>query len=246
VKVGLAPLAIALMEQGWIQHLAMNGAAAIHDFEIALIGETSEDVAEYLEDGRFGLWEETGRGMNEIVTAAAAVKDGPGFGAALGRAIAEGEFPHRAYSVLAAAHRLGIPCTVHAAIGAEIIHEHPTCSGAAIGETSYRDFKRLAETIAGLEGGVALNWGSAVIMPEVFLKALAVARNLGAPAHGFTSASFDMLRQYRPLMNIVDRPTGQAIGRPQGKGFVFTGHHEILFPLFLTSLMRQDTEETRP
>jgi len=237
VKVGLAPLVITLMKRGAISHVAMNGATAIHDYEIALIGATSEDVAEYLEDGRFGLWEETGGGMNKILNAAAAEKDGAGFGAALGKAIAEGDFPHKRFSILAAAHRLGIPVTVHAAIGAEIIHEHPSCSGAAIGELSYRDFKRLTETVADLEGGVAMNWGSAVILPEVFLKALAVARNLGAPAHGFTSATFDMIRQYRPLVNVVERPTGQAVGKPQGKGFVFTGHHEILFPLFYVSLM---------
>ena len=267
VKVGLSPLLITLMEKGAISHVAMNGAAAIHDYEIALIGATSEDVVEYLEDGRFGLWEETGGGMNRILREAVGEVAGPhgsrsrrgtpgtsgpqrapeglGFGAAIGRAITKGKFPHKRFSILAAAWRLGIPATVHAAIGAEIIHQHPACSGAAIGEASFRDFKLLTETVARLGKGVVMNWGSAVIMPEVFLKSLAVARNLGARAYGFTSATFDMLRQYRPLVNVVDRPTGKAAGRPRGKGFVFTGHHEILFPLFYASLMNQTRRRTR-
>ncbi len=269
VKTGLAPLLIDLMERGIVTHLAMNGAAAIHDYEIALIGQTSEDVAEYLEDGRFGLWDETGRGINGIVTQAACIRGGPGFGAALGQAIAEGNFAHKDFSLLAAAWELGIPATVHAAIGAEIIHEHPLCSGAAIGEASYRDFKRLAETIYGLDGGVVMNWGSAVILPEVFLKALAVARNLAASAaasaekgaRSFTSATFDMIRHYRPLMNVVERPTGQALakrrgetatagaGTAPGRGFFFTGHHEFLIPLFWYSLdraLRRLSESSRP
>ncbi len=250
IKTGLSPILITLMERGLVSHLAMNGAAAIHDYEIALQGATSEDVARYLDEGIFGLWEETGHGMNAVALHAAAMgplvttgapgPDGPGFGEALGLAIRQNEFPHERYSVLAAASRLGIPATVHAAIGAEIIHEHPLCSGAAIGEVSHRDFRRLTETVARLRGGVALNWGSAVILPEVFLKSLAMARNLGAPARGFTSATFDMLRQYRPLVNVVERPTRGAgrgaAARDSNRGFFFTGHHEILMPLFYSAL----------
>lgn len=237
VKTGLSPLLISLMRQGAVSHLAMNGAAAIHDYEIALIGATSEDVAEYLEDGRFGLWTETGA-MNTIINAAQADPAQPGFGAAMGQAVAQGKFPHKRYSILAAAWELGIPLTVHAAIGAEIIHQHPNCSGAAIGETSFRDFRRLAQTVGTLHRGIVMNWGSAVILPEVFLKALAVARNLGKPAYEFTSATFDMLRQYRPLVNVVERPTGKSNRQSAGSGFVFTGHHEILFPLLYHSLER--------
>lgn len=247
VKTGLSPLIISLLERGAIHHIAMNGAAAIHDFEIAMIGETSEDVAQYLEDGRFGLWTETGEGMNSIINEAAARAGGPGFGAALGEAIEKKRFRHRKFSILAAAHRLGIPLTVHPAIGAEIIHEHPSCSGASIGELGYRDFKIIAESIAGIHGGVVMNWGSAVILPEVFLKALTVVRNLGGDAYEFTSANFDMLRQYRPLVNVVDRPTrgagaANAPGAKSAKtaqparGFLFTGHHEIMFPLFYHSI----------
>ncbi|HST07466.1 MAG TPA: hypothetical protein VLJ83_04805, partial [Gemmatimonadaceae bacterium] len=194
VKTGLAPLLIELMNRRVITHLAMNGSAAIHDYEIARFGATSEDVARGLVDGTFGMAEETGRGMNEAFTLG--MKNGWGMGESLARALAQLSLSNGELSVLLAAHRLGIPCTVHAALGAEIIHQHPAASGAAIGDTSHRDFRRLAASLPALDaGGVVLNLGSAVIMPEVFLKALTIARNLnsGKPT-GFTTCDLDMQR----------------------------------------------------
>jgi hypothetical protein len=226
VKTGLAPLLIELMERGIITHLAMNGSAAIHDYEIARFGATSEDVARGLVDGTFGMAEETGREMNEAFVAG--VERNWGMGEALAHALESQSLSNGALSVLLAAARLGIPCTVHAAIGAEIIHQHPATSGAAIGETSHRDFRRLAASLPALhEGGVVLNLGSAVIMPEVFLKALTIARNLhaGKPT-GFTTCDLDMQRHYRPRVNVVQRPT-----QGSGKGYEITGHHEIMVPL---------------
>ncbi|PYO11098.1 MAG: hypothetical protein DMD30_01320 [Gemmatimonadetes bacterium] len=226
VKTGLAPLLIELMNRRVITHLAMNGSAAIHDYEIARFGATSEDVARGLVDGTFGMAEETGRGMNQAFTIG--MKSGWGMGEALARALADLPLSNGELSVLLAAHRLGIPCTVHAALGAEIIHQHPATNGAAIGDTSHRDFRRLAASLPALhEGGVVLNLGSAVIMPEVFLKALTIARNLndGRPI-GFTTCDLDMLRHYRPRMNVVQRPT-----QGSGKGYEITGHHEIMVPL---------------
>lgn len=227
VKTGVAPLIIDLMERGVITHLATNGSGAIHDYEIARFGATSEDVARGLVDGTFGMAEETGRGMNEAF--ARGSREGWGMGESLSRALlAEKELAHPEVSLLVAAERLGIPFTVHAALGAEIIHQHPAASGAAIGETSHRDFRRLAASLPRLhQGGVTLNLGSAVIMPEVFLKALTVARNLneGRPTD-FTTCDLDMLRHYRPRMNVVIRPTLAG-----GKGYEITGHHEIMVPL---------------
>ncbi|OLD51800.1 MAG: hypothetical protein AUI63_00520 [Gemmatimonadetes bacterium 13_1_40CM_2_60_3] len=226
VKTGLAPLLIELMNRRVITHLAMNGSAAIHDYEIARFGATSEDVARGLVDGTFGMAEETGRGMNQAFTIG--MKSGWGMGEALARALADLPLSNGELSVLLAAHRLGIPCTVHAALGAEIIHQHPATNGAAIGDTSHRDFRRLAESLPGLhEGGVVLNLGSAVIMPEVFLKALTIARNLnnGKPT-GFTTCDLDMQRHYRPRVNVVQRPT-----QGSGKGYEITGHHEIMVPM---------------
>jgi hypothetical protein len=227
VKTGLAPILIDLMRRGVITHLAMNGAGAIHDYEIARWGGTSEDVAAGLRDGTFGMAEETGRGMNEAFQRG--MEEGWGMGEALARALAdESSLAHPELSLLLGAHRLKVPITVHAAIGAEIIHQHPAASGAAIGDTSHRDFRRLAATLPSLhDGGVVLNLGSAVILPEVFLKALTIARNLhdGRPT-GFTACDMDMLRHYRPRMNIVQRPT---LG--SGRGYEITGHHEIMLPL---------------
>ncbi|MEX2180895.1 MAG: hypothetical protein WD771_02555 [Gemmatimonadaceae bacterium] len=227
VKTGIAPLLIDLMQRGVITHLAMNGSAAIHDYEIARFGGTSEDVAAGLKDGTFGMAEETGRGLN--LAFLAGQKHGWGMGEAVARALeAEKALAHPEQSVVLAAHRLWIPVTVHAAIGAEIIHQHPAADGAAIGETSHRDFRRLAAACEDLhQGGVVLNLGSAVIMPEVFLKALTVARNLhaGKPTH-FTAADFDMERHYRPRMNVVERPVLAG-----GEGFEITGHHELMIPL---------------
>jgi hypothetical protein len=226
VKTGLAPLLIELMNRRVITHLAMNGSAAIHDFEIARFGATSEDVARGLVDGTFGMAEETGRGMNEAFIAG--MKNGWGMGEALAHALGGLSLSNGELSVLLAAQRLGIPCTVHAAIGAEIIHQHPAANGAAIGDTSHRDFRRLAASLPALhDGGVVLNLGSAVIMPEVFLKALTIARNLNAgKPTGFTTCDLDMQRHYRPRVNVVQRPT-----QGSGKGYEITGHHEIMVPL---------------
>ncbi|HXE60172.1 MAG TPA: hypothetical protein VN607_05675 [Gemmatimonadaceae bacterium] len=229
VKTGLAPLLLDLVRRGVITHLAMNGSAAIHDYEIARWGGTSEDVAAGLRDGTFGMAEETGRGMNEAFSLG--MRSGWGMGEALGRALAaEPALAHPELSLLLGAHQLGIPLTVHAALGAEIIHQHPAASGAAIGDTSHRDFRRLAASVSALhDGGVVLNIGSAVVMPEVFLKALTIARNLGGgrPTN-FTTCDLDMARHYRPRVNVVQRPTLEG-----GQGFEITGHHELMVPLLV-------------
>jgi hypothetical protein len=228
VKTGLAPLLIDLMNRGVITHLAMNGSAAIHDYEIARFGATSEDVARGLVDGTFGMAEETGRGMNEAFIAG--MKNEWGMGESLARTLETLPLSNADLSVMLSAYRLGVPCTVHAALGAEIIHQHPLASGAAIGDTSHRDFRRLAASLRGLhDGGVVLNLGSAVIMPEVFLKALTIARNLndGKPT-AFTTCDLDMQRHYRPRVNVVQRPT-----QGSGKGYEITGHHEIMVPLLV-------------
>jgi hypothetical protein len=227
IKVGLGPLLIELMRRRAITHIAMNGSAAIHDFELAAYGGTSEDVAAGLGDGSFGMAEETGRDMNAALAAAAGRQQGAG--EALAEALrARDNPPGRAVSVLVACAELGVPVTVHAAVGAEIIHQHPSADGAALGATSHRDFKRLAGVLPDLDGGgVVLNLGSAVVMPEVFLKALTVARNLhGGKPTNFTACDCDMQRHYRPRVNVVERPTLAG-----GRGIQLTGHHEILFPL---------------
>ncbi|HEX7336863.1 MAG TPA: hypothetical protein VF252_06620 [Gemmatimonadales bacterium] len=233
VKVGLGPLVNAWIERGIVTHIAMNGAAAIHDFELAAFGGTSEDVEAGLEDGSFGMAEETGAEMNAAVAVAARASQGMGEG--LARALAARKLlPGAEASILLAAHRRDVPVTVHAAIGAEITHQHPTADGAAVGATSHRDFRRLAGSLPDLhQGGVVLNLGSAVIMPEIFLKALTVARNLdaGRPTH-FTAADFDMQRHYRPRVNVVQRPT-----RAGGTGLLLTGHHEILVPLLVWGVL---------
>jgi hypothetical protein len=229
VKTGLAPVLIELMRRGVVTHVAMNGSAAIHDYEVARFGATSEDVAAGLKDGTFGMAEETGREMNEAFVAG--MRDGIGMGETLGRALDQAPaLANPELSILLAARRLGLPLSVHAALGAEIIHQHPAANGAAIGDTSHRDFRRLAHSLARLDdGGVVLNLGSAVIMPEVFLKALTIARNLGGgkPEH-FTSVDLDMQRHYRPRMNVVQRPTLHS-----GVGYEITGHHEIMVPMLV-------------
>jgi len=229
VKTGLAPLVLDLMRRHVITHLAMNGSAAIHDYEIARWGGTSEDVAAGLRDGTFGMAEETGRGMNAAF--ALGMQSGWGMGEALGRALAGATaLAHPELSLLLGAHSLGVPLTVHAAIGAEIIHQHPAANGAAIGDTSHRDFRRLAAAVSLLhDGGVVLNIGSAVVMPEVFLKALTIARNLnsGGPTN-FTTCDLDMARHYRPRVNVVQRPTLEG-----GHGFEITGHHELMVPMLV-------------
>jgi hypothetical protein len=233
VKTGLNRLLVEMMARGVITHVGMNGSAAIHDYEIARFGGTSEDVAAGLKDGTFGMAEETGRGLNEAFVEG--MQQGWGMGEAVGRALDALEAPaNPELSILLAAWRMGIPATVHAALGAEIIHQHPAANGAAIGDTSHRDFRRLAGSLPSLhEGGVVLNLGSAVIMPEVFLKALTIARNLhaGRP-QGFVSADFDMTRHYRPRMNVVQRPTLHS-----GQGYEITGHHEIMVPMLAWAVL---------
>ena len=235
VKTGLAPVLIDLMRRRVITHLAMNGSAAIHDYEVARFGGTSEDVAAGLRDGTFGMAEETGRGLNEAFVSG--MREGRGMGEAVALALEHTEpLAHPELSVILAAHRLAVPVTVHAALGAEIIHQHPAADGAAIGDTSHRDFRRLAASIASLhDGGVALNLGSAVIMPEVFLKALTIARNLdeGRPVD-FTTCDLDMQRHYRPRMNVVQRPTLAG-----GAGYEITGHHELMVPLLVWAVVEE-------
>jgi hypothetical protein len=224
-----------IVRRGVITHLALNGSAAIHDFELAAYGGTSEDVAAGLADGTFGMVEETGREMN------AAIAEGARAGRGMGEALVEA-LRRRAglaapdASLLVVAAERGIPVTVHAAVGADIIHQHPTADGAALGATSHRDFKRLAASLPALhDGGVVLNLGSAVVMPEVFLKALTVARNLnGGKPTGFTACDCDMQRHYRPRMNVVERPTLAG-----GRGVQLTGHHEILIPLLAWAVLRE-------
>lgn len=236
VKTGLAPLLIDLMRRRVITHLAMNGSAAIHDFEIARFGGTSEDVAAGLRDGSFGMAEETGREMNEAFVRGMRYEQGMGeaLAVALEASDKRGALVHPELSVILGAYREAVPVTVHAALGAEIIHQHPAANGAAIGDTSHRDFRRLAQSVLRLDdGGVVLNLGSAVIMPEVFLKALTIARNLndGRP-QGFVSCDLDMQRHYRPRVNVVQRPTLHS-----GKGYEITGHHEIMVPLLVWSVV---------
>jgi hypothetical protein len=230
VKTGIGPLLVDLMRRGAITHLAMNGSAAIHDYEVARFGATSEDVARGLRDGSFGMAEETGRGLNDAFSAG--MREQWGMGEAVARALETlenaGTLIHPELSVLLNARKLGVTSSVHAALGAEIIHQHPAANGAAIGDTSHRDFRRLAAAIERIDdGGVVLNVGSAVIMPEVFLKALTIARNVnGGKPRNFTTCDFDMERHYRPSVNVVQRPTLES-----GAGYQITGHHELLIPL---------------
>jgi hypothetical protein len=225
IKCGLSPLLVELLRRGAISCLVMNGAGAIHDFEVALFGRTSEDVAAHLETGLFGFVEETGRWINEAVREGAA--RGWGYGEAVARKLEALPAKHPEFSILLAAWKAGVPVTVHSAIGTETIHQHPETDGAAAGEATFRDFKILCEQLTRLEGGIVFLYGSAVILPEVFLKALTVARNLGHPVRQFTAVNFDMIRHYRPQENVVSRPT-----RTGGSGFTLIGHHEILIPLF--------------
>ena len=231
-KVGLNPILIDLMERGVISALAVNGAVIIHDFELAMAGKTSEDVDEQLGSGAFGMAEETGRYLNEAIIKG--VQQGRGIGESVGRWIHDSKAPNKPYSLLAAAYRLEIPVTVHVAVGTDIIHMHPAVSGAALGEGSLLDFRRLCSVVANLEGGVYLNIGSAVILPEVFLKALTLVRNLDHTVEHFTTVNLDFIQQYRPLTNVVRRPTQKG-----GKGFSLTGHHEIMVPLLAAGIIEQ-------
>jgi len=230
IKTGLGPILIDLMERGFVSALATNGAGIIHDFELALSGGTSEDVDEALGPGRFGMAEETGELLNAAINDG--VKSGLGLGQAVGRRLREMKPAHEALSVVAAAARLEIPVTVHVAIGTDIIHMHPRASGAALGEGSLRDFRYFVSNVARLRGGVYLNCGSAVVLPEVFLKAVAIARNQGASLDQLTTVNMDFTRLYRPQTNVVSRPVAGV-----GKGYSLVGHHEIMIPLLAAALI---------
>ena len=235
VKTGLSPILIDLMKRGVITHLASNGSAVIHDYELSRWGGTSEDVEAGLIDGTFGMAEETGRDMNAALAKGA--HEGWGLGESLARDLeARQDLIVPELSLLLQSRTLGVQWTVHAALGAEIIHQHPTADGATIGATSHTDFKRLAAQLVDLEGGVVLNVGSAVIMPEVFLKALTICRNLnGGTPRQFVTADFDMIRHYRPRVNVVERPTRTGGGR----GYQITGHHEIMIPLLAWAVIEK-------
>ena len=232
IKCGLSRYLIELMRKGYLTTIAMNGAAAIHDFEIASFGETSEDVPKSLERGIFGFARETAEGCFAAVSRGRA--EAWGLGEAIGRSLDDGKAPNREYSILAAARRFGIPATVHVAVGTDIIHQHPGFDGAAWGDLSARDFRIFAARVErlGRAGGVVLNVGSAVILPEVFLKAFSVARNLGAPFDRLTACNMDMTQHYRPLENVLTRPA--AFG---GAQIAITGHHEIMVPLLYSFLL---------
>jgi hypothetical protein len=236
IKTGLGPVLVDLMERGFVSALATNGAAIIHDFEVALVGATSEDVDETLGPGRFGMAEETGRLLNAAITDGVAA--GHGIGQAVASYLAAKQPQYARASLLAAAARLGIPVTVHVAIGTDIIHMHPAASGAALGEGSLRDFRYFVSNVARLEHGVYLNCGSAVVLPEVFLKAVALARNRGIALAGLTTVNLDFIRQYRPQTNVVSRPTAGG-----GRGYTLIGHHEIMIPL-LAAALRTERDRT--
>jgi len=223
IKTGLGPVLIDLMERGCVSAIATNGAAVIHDFEVALAGATSEDVDAALGPGQFGMADETGRLLNGAINDG--VAKGLGIGQAVGQFLAAQAPPFAHASVLAAAARLGIPVTVHVAIGTDIIHMHPAASGAALGAGSLRDFRYFVSNVARLAGGVYLNCGSAVVLPEVFLKAVAIARNQGVSLDGLTTVNLDFIRGYRPMTNVVQRPTAGL-----GRGYALVGHHELLIP----------------
>ena len=224
IKVGLSPLIIDLLARGLLSGLALNGAGIIHDSEMAMIGQTSEEVADEIKTGRFGMARQTGELINQAVSRGAA--EGLGLGWSVGRWLAESDFENLDLSILAAAYRAKVPVTVHVAVGTDIIHMHPSFDPAATGQASHRDFLTLTGLVAQLEGGVYLNLGSAVILPEVFLKALTLARNLGHKVAQITTVDLDFIRHYRPLTNVVHRPTASG-----GRGVSLTGHHELLFPL---------------
>ena len=232
IKVGLSPLFIDFMERGIIHAIALNGAGVIHDFELAYMGETSEDVAASLKDGRFGMGEETGAFINEAIIEGA--RNGLGVGAAVGAAINKNRLPHRKISILATAARLNIPVTSHIAIGTDIIHMHPKADGRALGDCSLRDFRTLTSVVATLDGGIYLNFGSAVVLPEVFLKAVSLARNLGNKVQNLTTVDLDFFKHYRPLTNVVNRPTLDS-----GKGYHLTGHMEIMVPLLFAAVLEE-------
>ncbi len=231
IKVGLNPLIIELMKQKRIRHLALNGAGVIHDVEVAMWGTTSEDVATGLQDGSFGMARETA----EFINGALAENAGNdlGYGESVARKLVEARAPNLHLSLLANAYLNDVPLSIHPALGTEIIHQHPNLNGPAFGEKSLLDFQVFSHSLSQLsEGSIVCNVGSAVILPEVFLKALTVVRNLGYPAYGFYSAVFDMIRHYRPTVNVMQRPTQNT-----GKGYYFVGHHEIMIPLLAGAIL---------
>ena len=230
IKTGCSPILIDLVEQEFLTHIASNGSAAIHDTELARFGHTSEDVASQLEDGSFGMAADTAALVNQAARTAARTE--AGFGESVGAALLQENAPHAHRALIACCARRNIPYTLHVAVGTDIVHQHPDADGAAIGEASLRDFRIFAATVARLgHGGVVLNFGSAVIMPEVFLKALAVARNLRNDVRDFTTANFDMIQHYRPTVNVVNRPVLKG-----GTGYAITGHHEIMIPLLAAAV----------
>lgn len=230
LKVGLSPIFIDLMERGWITGLMLNGAGIIHDFEIAYAGQTSEDVEVQIRDGHFGMSQETGECLNDAINSGA--ENGLGLGEAVGKMMAESDFPHKKMSLVGRAYELGIPLTVHVAVGTDIIHFHPRVNGEALGKTSLRDFFLFCGLLERVEGGgVFLNIGSAVVLPEVFLKALSFVRNKGKKLQHFSTAVFDFIHHYRPYQNVAKRPL-----KKKDKGFYFIGHHELMIPLLAASL----------
>jgi len=230
IKVGLSPIIIQLMEEGVVSALALNGAGAIHDVEVALAGKTSEEVEAELDFGKFGMVEETATFINESVAEGVASKRG--IGSLVGERILQEKLPHSSLSLLAQGFRLNIPVTIHVAIGTDTIHLHPSFKPAAWGEATHLDFRRFSALVASLEGGVFLNVGSAVILPEIFLKALTLVRNKGFKVEHFTTVNMDFIRHYRPLANVVTRPT-----RKGGKGYNLVGHHEIMVPLLAAGIL---------
>ena len=232
IKCGLSPLVIDLMKRGVIKAVALNGAGIIHDTEIAMIGRTSEDVGEGIINGSFGMAKETASFINEAINRG--FSKGLGIGEALGANIVKSKLPHRGLSILATGFELDVPVTVHVAIGTDIIHQHPSANGEAIGEGSLLDFRNFIYSVSKLEEGVAINFGSAVILPEVFLKAVTVSRNLSFKLKTFTTANFDMISQYRPYQNILSRPTSMG-----GRGYNIIGHHEIMMPLLYRSIIEK-------
>ncbi len=231
IKVGLNPVIIDLMERKIITSLSLNGAGIIHDFELAFIGQTSEDVDKEILSGAFGMAEETGSMINQAIKAAG---EGEGIGSAVGRMIEQTDFPYKDRSLLAAGFRLGLPVTVHVAIGTDIIHMHPSFDGKATGAAANTDFLTFCSLVSELEGGVYINLGSAVLLPEIFLKAVTLCRNLGTPLQHFTTVNMDFVQHYRPNVNVVRRPTQGG-----GRGYALTGHHEIMFPLLAASIIEQ-------
>jgi hypothetical protein len=229
IKVGLSPLLLQGLSKQIFDGVAMNGAGVIHDVELALAGKTSEDVESQLADGSFGMARETARFIHSALVSGAG--EGLGFGAAVGKALATSRAPHRGRSLLAGAWKRGVPVTVHVCIGTDITHMHPEADGALMGEASLRDFRSFCGLIARLQGGVYLNVGSAVVLPEVFLKAVSIVRNLGKPLSRITTVNMDFQKLYRPDVNVVLRPT-----RNGGKGFHLIGPHEILFPLLMAAV----------